>query len=68
MDPKIDEEGGHTYGVRIGAVHLVCSCPCMYNTQCSRRGGGAFKFKPYESASEPVTDHHNHTRLMTNGV
>ena len=48
-----------------GGVRIACSI------QHSRRGGGeggAFKFRPYESASEAAGDHQNHTRFMATRV
>ena len=34
----------------------------------THRVGGIFKFRPYESASEAVGDHHNHAKFMATGL
>ena len=52
----------------------VRSFVCAYNRQRSRGiwghalPGKFVKFRPYESASEAVGDHHNHTKFMANGL
>ena len=70
-DPEIEERGG--------GGHVIAWVWCVYaarayNAQRSIGGSGGmlprkiFSFRPYESASEAVGDHHNHAKFMATGL
>ena len=72
-DPEVEEGGGGRAHIQWGwcghaerAARGIFSLR-THNAQRSRRVWG-HEFRPYESASETVGDHHNHAKCLTTGL